>query len=511
MARKGRPTNTEKFIKQNKVMGVGGEPLIIPNHSGDNSAGFVKTPVNDLDIANKKYVDDEIAAIPPTTPAGNNTEIQFNDSGAFGADTTLIWDKTNNFLGVNQANPSAGIHLGPGTDEYSFSANDLIASKIQVKGWSYFDERINSFAPSNKLSMVFAAGIASSPHMYINNKPDDGIHFSLDMTDTRNNGNLIIGSTANWAKNYDHNPASTNPTLIIHSATNPDTDNTQYLSITHDQTNGVITTGKGDLILSPEENVGIGTTTPGQKLEVADTDNIFLKIHADTDNNSANTDAGIIFEIDTNTQKGDIRYDQGLDTFSISYGAKTNYHLNIKSDGKVGIGVTDPDSKLEVNGDTHIDNGDLFFTTDGSGLPYAEIYINDNSTAKTIPTGTSWTKMDGAMTNGSSNSCTADGANAKITTVKAGVYKITARFNGSVDTANVKVEGAIFLDGVKQDNLVCKVDFVAANKTCSSIISGLIDCPASKDIDFRVRHDDGGDVDLTIEDANISVLMVGGT
>jgi len=32
-----------------------------------------------------------------------------------------------------------------------------------------------------------------------------------------------------------------------------------------------------------------------------------------------------------------------------------------------------------------------------------------------------------------------------------------------------------------------------------------------KDIDFRVRHNDGGSVDLTIVDANISVVMVGGT
>ena len=145
------------------------------------------------------------------------------------------------------------------------------------------------------------------------------------------------------------------------------------------------------------------------------------------------------------------------------------------------------------------------------GLPYAEIYINDNSTAKTIGTGTTYVKMDGALTNGSSNNCTADGANAKITITKAGVYKINARFNGDVDTANTEFEGAIFKGGNVQSNLVCKAEFVAVSKSCSSSISGLIDCAANDDIDFRVRHDDGGDVDLTITDANISVVQIGGT
>jgi len=58
---------TAKILKQftpkrAAVMGVGGEQFEIPNHSGDNSAGTIlKTPVNDIDIPNKKYVDDEVA------------------------------------------------------------------------------------------------------------------------------------------------------------------------------------------------------------------------------------------------------------------------------------------------------------------------------------------------------------------------------------------------------------------------------------------------------------------
>ena len=89
----GRPTREkaivnnilrgERPIASNKNPRIG--DLFIPNHSGDHSAGTVlKTPVNPHDIVNKQYAD-SVAG----TPAGNDTEIQFNDSGVFGADNRL--------------------------------------------------------------------------------------------------------------------------------------------------------------------------------------------------------------------------------------------------------------------------------------------------------------------------------------------------------------------------------------------------------------------------------------
>lgn len=60
---------TKKQANQNKVVDRGEERtaiatgMFLPNHSGDHSAGKTGTPSNDLDIANKKYVDDEISGI----------------------------------------------------------------------------------------------------------------------------------------------------------------------------------------------------------------------------------------------------------------------------------------------------------------------------------------------------------------------------------------------------------------------------------------------------------------
>lgn len=45
------------------------------------------------------------------SPAGSNTQIQFNDSGAFGADSLFNWDNTNKRLGVGETTPTARVHI----------------------------------------------------------------------------------------------------------------------------------------------------------------------------------------------------------------------------------------------------------------------------------------------------------------------------------------------------------------------------------------------------------------
>ena len=56
------------------------------------------------------------------SPAGSNTQIQFNDSGAFGADSLFNWDNTNKRLGVGTTTPDGRIHIiGSGTTSGSTS------------------------------------------------------------------------------------------------------------------------------------------------------------------------------------------------------------------------------------------------------------------------------------------------------------------------------------------------------------------------------------------------------
>jgi hypothetical protein len=58
------------------------------------------------------------------TPGGNDTEVQFNDGGAFNGDTMLVWDKTNNQLGVGSTTTHANLDLGSGTGQKLLSFAD---------------------------------------------------------------------------------------------------------------------------------------------------------------------------------------------------------------------------------------------------------------------------------------------------------------------------------------------------------------------------------------------------
>lgn len=45
------------------------------------------------------------------TPAGADKQIQFNNAGAFGADSNLNWDNTNKMLGIGTAAPTSPLHI----------------------------------------------------------------------------------------------------------------------------------------------------------------------------------------------------------------------------------------------------------------------------------------------------------------------------------------------------------------------------------------------------------------
>jgi hypothetical protein len=207
----------------------------------------------------------------------------------------------------------------------------------------------------------------------------------------------------------------------------------------------------------------------------------------------------------------------GAINFSESLGANSNDDMRIKNDsttGKISFqyydgGWTDI---MDVDTDGNVDVVGGKITQDGI---FGEIYVADNSTAQTIGTGSTYTKLTAFETDGQSSNVTTDADNDKITITETGRYKVTLVMNGNSDTANVQFDGAIHLGGTIQNNIKCYTEFVAADKNYSSSISGIIDVTSVSgtdgDIDVRVRHDDGGDVDLTIVNANLVVEYLGRT
>ena len=111
------------------------------------------------------------------------------------------------------------------------------------------------------------------------------------------------------------------------------------------------------LTLGEDGNVGIGTTTPGYKLEVIGTARIDEALTI-ADTNTANS---YIYLLSSTSGESELRMgDTDTDAGSIAYNNANNYmafrvnaaeRLRIRANGNVGIGTTTPSAKIHVAGD----------------------------------------------------------------------------------------------------------------------------------------------------------------
>jgi len=174
----------------------------------------------------------------------NSTSNGFNETYADGLYVNVDGDNMTgnlNMSGNNITNISNLVGSGDnivigdaGVDSHSLTSDDdlFVSGKLEVDGTIEFDSLV-SFNPSGGLSSWV---IKESGNSFLGALPiaDDGVHFGIVGTDGRSNYNLIFTDYANREDDYDHSIPSTNPTIFLHSATDPDTDNTQWGSLSHD-------------------------------------------------------------------------------------------------------------------------------------------------------------------------------------------------------------------------------------------------------------------------------------
>ena len=123
--------------------------MFLPNHSGDHSAGHTSTPTDDSDLANKKYVDDEIAGIPAPIVYllrdGSNANSNIN-IGAYDLTTTGdLSGADGTFSGDLEftSNPTINFGTGP-VDRLSFQGQGIGQSVFYFKNSNWANSFILS-------------------------------------------------------------------------------------------------------------------------------------------------------------------------------------------------------------------------------------------------------------------------------------------------------------------------------------------------------------------------------
>lgn len=495
-----------KFYEKplNKSKGILDDFAVRKNISTQEGS-IERVPTEGHHIANKDYVDAQIAGenhwddngtqLQPYLAARSLKITGTGDSsfaGRVGIGTTSPSEKlhiqnsgeVNLILNTNGGVNNAGIYLTEG----------LEATPTKNGAYVYYDGSANTFN--------IATGTSS-----LTNK----------LTILRDTGNVGIGTTSPGSP-LDFG-ASIGKKINLYSGQNfgigIQTNTIEFIvpSSGQDFKFGYGTTGSLNnlMIVKGTGKVGIGTTGPDYKLvsKSGGSGEKTTLLQLWSNGVSDNTESAIRFtnsNVGTSeTGGGEISVERVSNIGNMKFSVDSTTggfveRMRIDGDGNVGIGTTSPSEKLEVNGRV-IEEG-----------TFAEIYVADGSTAQTIATGATYTKITAFTTNGQSSNCTADATNDKITITKTGRYKVNLTINGSIDTANTQFDGAVFVGGTIQNNIKCYNEFVAADKNCSAHICGFIDITsANTDIDFRVRHDDGGNVDLTLVNCNLNVHYLGKT
>jgi len=127
------------------------------------------------------------------------------------------------------------------------------------------------------------------------------------------------------------------------------------------------------LTISTSGNVGIGTTSPSQKLEVSFAASTYGARF--TRNDAAGSS---LIEFANNAGVKNVTgYNAGVDGYTIGTSADT--HLTVRSTGNVGIGTTAPSQKLEVDGFILLQNNDEIRFKDSVGTERTAIELDPNN------------------------------------------------------------------------------------------------------------------------------------
>jgi hypothetical protein len=269
-----------------------------------------------------------------------------------------------------------------------------------------------------------------------------------------------------------------------------------------------------DIILTPKGTggVAIGTTAASYDLHVAEgagDGNVQIRAQCV----DANCESYVAVENDAQAWHLGVNSSDNLqirditntaNPFIIETGASAN-SLYVEADGDVGMGVTNPSQKLQVDGNVLADNVRL------NAYDYGELYENAGSPGTTITVTTAGTYYGWvSATAGDSNNITSDVADATadhLTIATAGTYYISIHVSFS-GTATAVVECALFVNGTENEHIEIYRKLGTAGDVGSASAGGIEVLSASDELSVRCTSDGNND-DIDVWSMNLAVMGIG--
>jgi hypothetical protein len=360
----------------NNKVGIG---TTSPQEKLDISAGSIR--LDDNQSITWASVDANVGRIRIT---GN----EVNDYLTFVTDNSEKMRLTNTGLGIGTTSPSTELHVIGNLR--AGAAADYV--ELTTSGNVVFSDGTSAILPttSGTQTLSIGAGIGSTSwntisHQFSNEAVwNPGILGAMDAMNLSNAGDLLIkgnvgiGTTSPTAKLqvYDDRDITSNPTnkgIRLQESTGDWLLSLGVSSVTNTgfAIRDNVTSNYPFVIRETTGNVGIGTTSPSQKLEV--NGNIQA---TGTRSISALFDANHYMRLESNSGGGVLK---GTDGGVITTLVRT-YGDSYFNGGNVGIGTTSPSARLEVQG-TNSNTQAAFKVTD-SGDSFFEVVPDNNTTFK---------------------------------------------------------------------------------------------------------------------------------
>ena len=476
-----RGNNSQKFIDLPHSAGIL-DDFAVRKAVATKEGTITKTPINNNDIVNKKYVDDTITALgtnyakldgtnhpfsyvktPKIYPnADSTTAIQILKAN--GTTSILNVDTTNSRVGI-LTTPSASFHVngaeivdGGLTQRFTYMlATPAIGIDIQSNAIASLANPVKmspslSFRGQAWNTTVTAASKLNCMVMYM--KPVSGTTTSGKITFANN----TIDGTANT---------------------------TELMSIT--------SAGK----------VGIGTTSPDLSagsaiaLTIENSNGARLELSRKSDSITDGQQIGSIdFFAGSTTQTG-VATIRVLQVGTTEDAASLDFRT-IASGGSIS-------SRMNLS-----DTGDLVFLGSGTGLPYGSCYGNEIGwTQASAVQNTEYLISDADIADGELNLATHDGS-GKLTLTKAGRYLINWGIDVESSVVNQHIVCGIAVSGTGTNAGQSHVEPKFANEEESTGSTAILSLSANATIELFVKCTDAGTPNISVSHMNLTAVMVGG-